>query len=69
MRRRTQPTREATINELLNNGTVRDIEFRIGIMQREIDYLETVNGDDDIDTLEEWIMMLQIEIARQTNAQ
>jgi uncharacterized small protein (DUF1192 family) len=64
MRRRTQPTRETTINELLERGTDSAIEMRIGIMQREIDYLETVNGHSDIDILEEWIMMLQMEIAR-----
>lgn len=62
MRRRTQPTREATINQLLEIGTVSQIEARIQIMEREIDYLETVDGDEDIDTLEDWIMMLQIRV-------
>ena len=69
MRRRTQPTREATIDQLLDNGNIREMKIRIEIMEREIDYIEDLydgnyDADKDIDTLEEWIMMLQMEIAR-----
>tara|TARA_Y100001938_G_C7727390_1_gene252947 strand:- start:14 stop:211 length:198 start_codon:yes stop_codon:yes gene_type:complete len=60
MRRRTQPTREATINRLLESKDAGRIKLRIQIMEKEIDYLETVDGWKDIDTLEEWIMELQM---------